>query len=437
MPTERDDRAIDDTTDRSLEELSDTPDDSPSVTDTGADDASATRAPGDTATEAEDESWMPDDGMVPDDLEGPDPEGDDDYDSAEAEEAVESPRTIITEALAPRLSRRAIMAVSGVTVVLALGTGLVAGATGNQSRSVEMSSLTSTSQSEVSPRDASGIAANAAQSVFRLQAGNQSGSGWLMEPDVLVTNAHVAVPKVGEKLAVTAPSGEEFEGEVLMKDVDLDVALIQIPRQEAEPLSLVGVDEQKPGQPVVLAGYPLGLDLSVTSGIASAIDTVTNLRESPAQHSLLQIDAPVNPGSSGGPVLDSQGRVMGMATSRPDTVGDRPVQGVAFAVPANDIVVSLRQYNEHGDVNYGYLGVSLTDEAGGATVDGVTAGSPAESVGLAEGDVITSVDGYPAESYTQVSRYLHMFRDGDEVKLGVKSGDKTKAVNVVLGKPSR
>lgn len=350
------------------------------------------------------------------------------------DEDAPQPQVIVTEALGPRLSRRSVLVASGVAVAFALGTGLLAGVAESRPDPVEMSSLTNSSATEVSPRDSSGVAERATASVFRIQVGSQSGSSFLVEQDTLMTNAHVTPVEVGETVEVTSPDGESIDGTVLMKDTAVDIALVEIPKQKAEPLPLVGVQEQSAGQPVSLVGYPLGLDVSVTSGVASSIDTVTNLRESSGQHSLLQIDAAVNPGSSGGPVLDSRGRVMGMATSRPDTVGSRPVQGIAFAVPSNDLVVATRQYNEHGDVSYGYLGVSLQGGgSGGAKVKGVTDGSPAESVGLKKGDVIVAVGGYPTDSYTEVSRYLHMFRPGDEVELSVKTGKKSRTVTVVLG----
>lgn len=363
----------------------------------------------------------------------------DEADTASAESSgeevsEEQAREIITEALGPRLSRRAILTASGLVVAVALGTGLVAGLSSDASRSVEMSSLTNTNTAEVAPRDSSGVAAEASASVFQIQAGNQTGSSFLVEPTVLMTNAHVTTVDVGGTVDVISSTGEELTGTVLMKDTAVDVALVEIPKQSAEPLQLVGVREQSAGQPITLIGYPLGLDVTVTTGVASAIDTVTSLRESSGQHSLLQIDAAVNPGSSGGPVLDSRGRVMGMATSRPDSVGSRPVQGVSFAVPSNDLTVAVRQFNEHGDVRYGYLGVSMNSaQAGGAVIEGVTADSPAASAGLKEGEVIVAVGEYETPSYTEVSRFLHMFRPGDEVKITVKSGDKNRTVNVVLG----
>lgn len=386
-----------------------------------------------------------DDPSVPgddtDDLVDPDPNeedsDDDGEDPADESEDDASPRTreIVTEALGPRLSRRAVLTASGLAVAVALGSGLISGLTTGNPRSVEMSSLTNASTTEVAPRDSSGVAEKARESVFKIEVGSQSGSSFLIEPTTLMTNAHVTAVDVGKTVKVTNSSGKDFKGTVLMKDPDVDVALIDIPKQKADPLPFVGVGDQSAGQPLSLLGYPLGLDVTVTSGTASAIDTATSLRESPGQHSLLQIDAAVNPGSSGGPVLDSRGRVMGMATSRPDSVGSRPVQGIAFAVPANDLTVAVTQFNEHGDVKYGYLGVSMNSHSpkNGATISGVTDGSPAESVGLKEGDVITAVGEYPTASYTEVSRFLHMFRPGEKVQLTVKSGDKTRTVDVALG----
>lgn len=350
------------------------------------------------------------------------------------EESTPEPKTVVVEALAPQLGRRAVLVTAGVTAALALGTGLLGGVLGNQGRNVELASPSTVAQAQ---EDADTSAAvEASQSVYRIQSGSQTGSAWLTDPTTLVTNAHVTTAGVGETVAVTSATGATFDGEVLMKDTAVDIALVEVPEQDTKPLALVGVGDQAAGDEAILAGYPLGLDLTITTGVTSAVDTVTNLRESPAQHSLLQIDAAVNPGSSGGPVLDSSGRVMGMATSRPDSVSDRPVQGIAFAIPSNDINVAISQYNKHGDVQYGYLGVTLEDTSGGAVITAVTKGSPAASAGLEKGEKVTAVGTYTTRNYTEVSRFLHMFRPGEEVKISVEnSSGKSRAVNVVLGEP--
>lgn len=342
-------------------------------------------------------------------------------------------RNIVTEKLAPSVTAKGVGAAVGVVAAAVLAAGFIGGMTGSSPVAVTSDDLTESPAVDGEVEDGS-VVDVAADAVFRVDSEGQTGSSFLIEPGLLATNAHVAVGEVGETVGVTSASGEELEGEIVMVDEAKDISFVEIPEQDVDPLAVTSVANQQPGQRVTLAGYPIGLDMSISRGTAAAVDQVTSMRESPAQYALLQLDASVNPGSSGGPVLDDQGRVMGMVTFRPDTVGSRNVQGVSFAVPSNDLYIAHNQWLEHGDVQYGYLGVPMdTTTQGGAEVTHVDSGSPADQAGFESGDVIVGVGDYETDSYVTVSRHLHTHRPGDTVDILVDRDGEQESISVTLG----
>lgn len=395
----------------------------------------STNNTGNNADIAIDTEAEPADTGLPTDLSSDnDPEDDytDELEEPVAEEG-DSAQTIVVEHLAPELPRKTMLVAGGIALAVSLAVTLLPGVFSSAPEPVGVGSVEVAGGTGVSEEEKAPGVTEAMKSVFRIDAGNNTGSSFLVNKTTLATNAHVATAEVGETVKVTSPDGESFDGEVLMRDESVDIALVKVPEQDVKPLSLLSVREQEVGQGAYLAGYPLSLDLTLTTGVVSAVDTVTNLRESAGQHSLLQVDAPVNPGSSGGPVLDSEGRVMGIATSRPDSVGNRGVQGIAFAVPANDLSIAINQYNEHGDVSYGFLGVSY--ESHSNAIRSVTPNTPADAAGLKAGDIITAINGFETPDYTAVSRHMHVYRPGEQVTLTIKRGNDTKDMKVVLGEP--
>lgn len=280
------------------------------------------------------------------------------------------------------------------------------------------------------------IAERVKDAVWRVDSGNQSGSSFLISKNVLATNAHVVSGGVGDSVAVGKSGGQKITGKILMVDSGLDLALVSVPDQDGvEPLKFVSVAHQRAGQDVFIAGYPIGLNLSFNAGNISAVDQVTTMRESYAQSALLQIDAATNPGDSGGPVLDLSGNVVGITTFRPDTSGGRAVQGIAFALPSDDVLIAMQQFKDFGNVKYGYLGVSFSGVLPemGAAIDNVVGGSPASVAGLQAGDVIVGVGGVDTVNYPAISRELHKRRPGDKVSIAYKrdNGD-ARTVEVTL-----
>lgn len=345
---------------------------------------------------------------------------------------------VVVERLGEPVSTRVgIIALSiAAAWVLVLGTvGVLSG----QAPGVP-SAIEHTASAEVAPHDSSQVTTARRGQVFRVETASQTGSGFLIEDDLVMTNAHVVTDEGahgGKKVTVYDTSGRKLHGKVVMTDPAMDIALVQVPEQDAKPVTLVGSADAEAGQPVTLLGFPLGLDLSVSSGVVSAVDQSTDLKESAAQTSLLQVDAPVNPGNSGGAVFDSRGRVLGMITFRPDRTGSRPVQGVSFAVPSDDLQIALLQFQKYGDVRYGHLGVTIDSHSDttdkGTLVSGVSGSSPARRAGIKEGDIIVSIDGQAATSYAVTSRLLHAHRPGDTVKITVLRDGKKVGLHATLG----
>lgn len=283
----------------------------------------------------------------------------------------------------------------------------------------------------------------ARDAVYRIAARGQTGTGMLIREDLVLTNFHVisdlmtAGATFKDPVSLTTVDGDPVEGHVVMSDPGLDVALIRIPPSRTEPLTLVGSDGVRAGDPVSVLGFPFGLSLSAGVGAVGAVDQATSLRASPLQSSLLQLSLSVNPGNSGGPVIDSKGQVLGMVTFRPDEVGGRAAQGMSFAVPAEDILISVAQWEEHGNVSYGLLGAALTQDTARPEVRSVTAGGPAERGGLVEGDVVVAVNGTSTPTFAAVSRALHERRPGDKVDLMVMRRGEQTSVIVELGDSGR
>lgn len=282
----------------------------------------------------------------------------------------------------------------------------------------------------------------AKQSVVQINARDQSGTGVVLEDGLVVTNYHVVSSLEGDDgefsgTAEVAGAKGDVSGEVVMSDPDLDVALLRVPEDVGQPAEWASSSEVAAGDDVSLLGYPLGMSLSVTSGSVGAVDQATKLREAPLQTSLLQLSAEVNPGNSGGPVVDSSGRVIGLVTFRPETVEGINVQGMSFAIPFDDIAVSVQQWRDHGDVEYGYLGASLTQPMrSNPVVKSVTPGGPADAAGLQKDDVVLGLDGERVDNFPAVSRQLHKYRPGGQAELMVLRGGEQVSLDLTFGESS-
>lgn len=268
------------------------------------------------------------------------------------------------------------------------------------------------------------------------------GSGIILTPDGLVlTSRHVIAG--ADDVRVALDDGRSFPGSVIARDAWLDVALIRAHGARGLPVAAMGSsDAARVGDPVIAIGNPFGLGPSVTRGILSAKGR--SIDDGPSEV-FLQSDAAVNPGDSGGPLLDRRGRVIGINTA----VLERG-QGVSFAVPIDDVRAVIPELITTGRVARGHAGLSFQGvdapvaralrlpAQAGAIVTELDAGGPAARAGVREGDVIVAMDGRPIARASDLAHELGRRRPGEPVQIRVLRDGRPRDIGVVLDTlPSR
>lgn len=265
------------------------------------------------------------------------------------------------------------------------------------------------------------------------------GSGFLIDAGGhVVTNNHV----VGDasSIQVTLDDGREFAARVVGRDPRTDIALLKIDAGGALPHLVLGdSDRARPGDWAVAVGNPFGLGGTVTAGIISARGRYIGAGP---YDDFLQVDAPINSGNSGGPLIALDGSVIGVNTAIVSPTGGSV--GIGFAIPSNMVKSVVAQLKEHGHVARGFLGVTaqpltpaLARATGigretGALVAQVEPGSPAAAAGLRAGDVVTKVGTAEIDSPRTLARAIGELRPGSAVPITVLREGETRALNVTL-----
>ena len=258
------------------------------------------------------------------------------------------------------------------------------------------------------------------------------GSGIVLTADgEVLTNEHVV--RDWARVRARLADGRTYEVTVLGTDPPTDLALLQLEGLDGplQPAELGDSDAAQVGDWVAAVGNPLGLENTMTRGIISAKGR-RQLQNDPRSYmEFLQTDAAINPGSSGGPLFDLDGRVVGINAAL-----NKEGQGIAFAIPANmarEIVLRLR---ESGVVERGWLGVIITPVEGaeeGVRVIDALPGSPAHGAGLVDGDIIRTVEGVPVASPFDLRWRIAMAGVGQRVTLEVRRAGESRLVSVTLG----
>ena len=241
-----------------------------------------------------------------------------------------------------------------------------------------------------------------------------SGSGFVFTPDGLIlTNSHVAGGAA--RIDVTVSDGQRFDADLIGDDPHTDLAVIKISGPKMASATLGNSRRVRVGQLAIAIGNPYGFECTVTAGVVSALGRSLRAQSGRLIDDVIQTDAALNPGNSGGPLVDSSGAVIGV-----NTAIIMPAQGICFATAIDTAKVVVGQLLRHGRVRRGYIGVAgqnaplprrivryfdLAIEAG-VRVMSVEAGSPASESGLEEGDVIVAWDDAPVPSIDALHRLL-------------------------------
>ena len=269
-----------------------------------------------------------------------------------------------------------------------------------------------------------------------------SGSGVILTEDgYIVTNNHVI--KGAKTIVVTTSNNDEYEAELIGADPTTDIALLKIEGNALTKVDVANSDKVRLGQWVLAVGNPFNLTSTVTAGIISAKGRDINIiDEQSAIESFLQTDAAVNPGNSGGALVNTAGELVGINTAISSRSGS--FEGYSFAVPANLMLKVVNDLKEYGRVQRAFIGINynevtaaLSEELNlevnkGVYVANVISEGAADDAGITKGDVIINVNGKSIVSGADLTEALGQRRPGEKLSVVVNRSGKNKAFEVVL-----
>jgi len=268
-----------------------------------------------------------------------------------------------------------------------------------------------------------------------------SGSGVVYGNDgYILTNAHV-INGAGE-LAVIFSDGARFPAEVVGSDPVTDLAVLLVDRTDVTPISIGSSDLLTIGEPAIAVGNPLGLagGPTVTFGIVSALDRSLGVSPGQILFGLVQTDAPIAPGSSGGALVDAEGRLIGITTAI--AVSDVGPEGLGFAIPIDLAVGVAQDLIETGTVRHALLGVGVdtawaqdgdAEYPVGLLVNDISGDSAYENSGGQINDVIVEFEGMQITTRDQLLARLRRHRAGDVVEVRILRADDSQTLQIELG----
>jgi len=290
-------------------------------------------------------------------------------------------------------------------------------------------------------RELAALVARAAPAVVGLAHRRGQGSGMLLAEDgYILTNSHVA--RSGGDLRVRLADGVTMPGKLVGADDHTDLAIVRVEGGLPAPLRLAESAPLSVGQLVVAIGNPLGFERSVSLGVVSALFRSLPTNAGGLLEGLVQTDAAVNPGNSGGPLVDMEGRVVGITTAMLAYAS-----GIGFAVPASTASWVAAVLIQKGEVQRPFLGISArgedlapplavqTGQARAVRVMGVGTGTPAAASGLLKDDVLLAANGQPVATVDDLQRVLVL--SGPEIHLAVRRGSEDRQLVVRPSAPPR
>jgi S1-C subfamily serine protease len=292
--------------------------------------------------------------------------------------------------------------------------------------------------------------------------GTATGSGFVIDNEGhLLTNNHVV--EGADRIQVKLGSSDKsYEAKVVGADPATDLALLDVeaPADQLHPLALGNSADMEVGDPVVAIGNPFGLDLTVTSGIVSALQRQIQAPNGFSITNVIQTDAAINPGNSGGPLINAAGEVIGINSQIATGGGGNGNVGIGFAIPIDTVRSEIHQLETTGEVDHAFIGISggtITPDLAravnlpveeGVIVQTVVKGGPADKAGIEGGngsatidgakvgiggDIITEVNGKKVVGMDDIVELINASKPGDSVELTILRDGSTKTATVTLG----
>ena len=271
------------------------------------------------------------------------------------------------------------------------------------------------------------------------QRGQGTGSGFLFTPDgFIVTNSHVV--HGAKKLGVTMTDGSRYSADLVGDDPDTDLAVIRIQGSSLTPVDFGDSQKIKVGQLVIAIGNPYGFQTTVTAGVVSALGRTLRAKSGRLIDNVIQTDAALNPGNSGGPLVNSHGEVIGVNTAM-----ILPAQGICFATAINTAKFVAGMLIRHGRITRSYIGVAgqnvplprnfirfhnLKSEAGVLIVS-MESNGPAEKTALRDGDIIVEFNQTPISAIDDLHRLLTGEQIGMQLPITVLRGTEKLTFQIV------
>ena len=276
------------------------------------------------------------------------------------------------------------------------------------------------------------------------------GTGVIIsENGYILSNEHVT----GEKYStcyITLENSKKYEGTVVWSDTDLDLSITKIEATNLKYISLGDSDKIRIGETVYAIGNPIGFEFqrTVTAGIISAVNRTIKLEEKQENEikvsymdDLIQTDATINQGNSGGPLINANGEIIGI-----NTVKITSAEGIGFAVPIDVVKPIINRFSKEGKFEEATLGIFAYDKnmisyidtsieiENGIYVAEITRYSPASQVNLTIGDIITKIDNTELNKMSDLRRYIYSKKPGDKVTLTIYRKNREYQLDIILGK---
>lgn len=289
---------------------------------------------------------------------------------------------------------------------------------------------------------------NTGDSIFNTNVSNELGlgSGFIVSDNgYIITNWHVVQNKYST-CYITLENGDTHSGTVVWADKDLDLAIVKINVNGPDSIKLGDSDNIKLGETVYAIGNPVGMEFqrTVTAGIISGLNRTIKIDDEYGQsymENLVQTDATINSGNSGGPLINTSGEVIGI-----NTIKISSAEGIGFAIPINTIKPIIESFINTGKFEEANLGIFAYDKEAvsylnsglkidsGIYVAKIMQDGPSNKSNLKVGDIITKIDGKAINKMSELREYIYSKKPGDEVILSILRNKKEREVAITLGK---